>query len=813
MALLCFSAYAVPAKPGMRTITQADGTTITLRLIGDENFHSYVTADGLAVSRAADGNFYYRTATGLSSVVAHDAAMRSASESAFIADNLAEVNISTLAKASKKSSARRAAKRPAAKRASQVPSSGSPRVPVLLVQYSDVKFLNSDPKATFTSFFKSGSTSAYQYFYDQSNGKYTPQFDVYGPVTLSGTQATYGGNDSDGNDLKVCTMVAEACQALDGSVDFSQYDNDGDGECDVVIVLYAGVGEASSGEEDSVWPCQWWLSDDGSDYGRALTLDGTTVDKFAVFNELYDDGTKIDGIGTFCHEFSHCLDLPDFYDTEYGPHFGMSWWSLLDTGCYNNDGYTPIGYSAYEKNFMGWIDLEEATANTFYTLPVMNQKSAATDKAVKITNDKDSNEYYILENRAQQGWDKYIDAEGMMITHVTYSANAWTNNVVNNYSLQRMTIIPADGSLKLDKETYYGETYYSANLESLKGDLWPYGSATELTNTSSPAAKVNTGTYMNKPVTAITKNSDGTVSFWFMKSALPAVAAPTSLSATVESATAATISWEPGDQTDVTYTVEVSKHKDVTYQLVSSTNFDDGATGWTLVKGQTDSGDKFYLGSSNYAGSATSPSFTTDDEGKVTLIFTAKSYGSDTKVTAEISLNNAAGTAVLDKTSVSLTDTFTTYCVVLQGTPNSSATLTIANSAKKKRFYLESADIYTGDASEVASSKAPARVASDKLTFTGITDTKLRVSDLEENGTYDYRVCAVPVDTNSFDTSAWTEKAQFTLSGSTAITEIAGDNTDAAAEYFNLQGVRVVAPTAPGIYIRRQGNTATKIAL
>ena len=601
---LCLVAAAIPAKRGVRTFRQADGTTISLRLVGDEFSHSYLTSDGLAVSRQSDGNFHYLGVQGVSPVVAHDATARSAAEVSYLRANAADFGVAEVLKARRAASARKAPGRRVAPAADerQVPCIGSPRIPVILVQYRDYKFKDNDPNNTFTEFFSQVDVSANQYFSDQSNGMFTPQFDVYGPYDLSGNRRVYGGNDENGDDKGVGLMVAEGCLGLDNNIDFSQYDNNGDGECDVVIVLYAGDGEASSYADDceyAVWPCQWSLS--SSDYGKELNLDGTIVNKFAVFNELNgSDLSRIDGIGTFCHEFSHCLDLPDFYDTQYGPHFGMGDWSLMDGGSYNNDGYTPIGYSAYEKAFMGWIELEEAGENSFYTLPAMNQLSADTDKAVRITNAADPDEFYVLENRARRGWDAYMPAEGMLITHITYSAMAWKGNYVNDEDMQRVTPVPADNNLRVDKESYWGQTYYTVNQEDEKGDLWPGPGATELTDTSLPAAKVNSGGFMHKPVTEITRNADGTVSFWVMKTPLPAVAAPTGLDCEVISSTAVNVSWTAVDDSDVTYTLEIKQHKDI--ELLMSTDFTVNSHGWATSGFTEISPDGIRMGSSKAMG-------------------------------------------------------------------------------------------------------------------------------------------------------------------------------------------------------------------
>jgi hypothetical protein len=193
----------------------------------------------------------------------------------------------------------------------------------------------------------------------------------------------------------------------------------------------------------------------------------------------------------------------------------MGPWSLMHRGRYNNNNDSPIGFSAYEKEYLNWIDYVEAEPNTQYTLPIFNQKNADTDVAVRITNPEDPDEFYVLENRAKQGWDEYLPTEGLLITHVTFDQLAWENDTVNTGSIQRMTVIPADNSLLVNYNSEGG--YYRFDYEDSKGDLWPNGDATALTDTTLPAATVNTGGYMSQPVTDITRNDDGSISFWFMK--------------------------------------------------------------------------------------------------------------------------------------------------------------------------------------------------------------------------------------------------------------------------------------------------------
>ena len=519
-AMIGLGANAIPAKRSAVTVTQSDGTQITVTMVGDEWHHSFVTADGLTVQRAEGTNdFYYRTRDGITTQRAHAAADRTASELSFLAVQRDRLTMEAIATPTQQSKKARMNER---RRASQTPSLGSNRVPVILVQYKDIKFKNNHTLSTFQQQYQTGNQSVRQYFIDQSNEQYVPEYDIYGPYTLTNNRATYGGNDSQGNDKGVALMVGEAIDKAGAEIDWTKYDNDGNGEADVCIVVYAGVGEAQASYTvpSSVWPCQWSLSEGVkySDGTGTRKRNGITIDKFAVFCELNGDrdtSTKLDGVGTFCHEFSHCLGLPDFYKTTEGTsRYGMDAWDLMDYGCYNNDGDTPIGYNGYEKNFMGWLDYIEPVQNTKYTLPVLN---SGNDMAVKIQSPLHKDEYYVLENRAKQGWDQYIEDEGMMVTHVTYVASRWEDNTVNNNAVQLFTIIPADGqcSSSNNNNDLYGETNH------------------ELTDTSSPAAGLNmkangslassTGAAgkMGQPLTEINLENDGTVTFWYMKSDEP----------------------------------------------------------------------------------------------------------------------------------------------------------------------------------------------------------------------------------------------------------------------------------------------------
>ena len=558
--------WAVPAKRITMEVKQPDGSVLTLTQGGDEYFSYLMTEDGVMVKRINDAYYYLSVVNGEVqplSYLAHEKSMRSVEEERIVemlpsSAEIFEVALREGARARRQ----RAAK---AQKTAEVPSVGEVSVPVLLVQYTDVKFSSSDPKTTFEGHIngddykdEGGYGSVKEYFEDQSEGKFVPKFDVFGPITLGNKMEHYGGNDVNGEDKNARAMISEACKIANSqeNIDFSRYDNDGDGYVDIVYVIYAGYGEASNINvlENTIWPHQWNLE-------TGLDLDGVKVSKYACNNELNGyQGSTIDGIGTFCHEFSHCLGLPDFYPTNNTNAFGMESWSLMHYGNYSNNGRTPCGYTGYEKEFLGWKELVVLDAPTDVTLLPTNEGGVS----YKIVNDANPDEYYVVENRKRTKWDQFLPAEGMLVIHVDYKASEWQNNFVNNYpEHQRMTIIPADN--KLTKESQSGDTYPGTTGN------------TELTSTSKPAATVYMGDYMGKDITDISMN-DGVVTFSFMKGALPV---PVQHEATEVTSSGFTMSWDPAPGVQE-YEVQLAILEENPYMLDEDFN--------NVTKGNTDIG-------------------------------------------------------------------------------------------------------------------------------------------------------------------------------------------------------------------------------
>ena len=438
------SVWAIPARRGAIVRTQPDGSEIVVYQHGDEFFHWETNEKGEWLTLDKDG--FYQVTEALSKEAI--AAKRAASP----------LHI-------------------APKEEVATPLNIAPRGLIILVNFADLAFTetieemdsmhNAKNYTRDYEYVYRGNTyqvssegSARQYFYDASFGQYNPQFDVIGPVTVSREYAYYGKNNVNTQfDQRPWEMVKEACVIADTllDVDFTQYDNDNDEIVDFVYVIYAGYGEADGGGANTIWPHSYQLSAAGA----YCQVDGVRVDLYACGNEIDYYTKKHTGIGTFCHEFSHVLGLPDLYTTDVHTHKTLGEWSILDYGPYNNDGTTPPAYSAYERFFMGWLTPEVIVDSANIRLEELNSSQRALlisteDKHNLIGNDPKSTRFYLLENRQQQGWDTYLPGHGLMLTYVQYNATRWQENTVNNTSRSMgVDLIEADGKTPNSSGTGY----------------------------------------------------------------------------------------------------------------------------------------------------------------------------------------------------------------------------------------------------------------------------------------------------------------------------------------------------------------------
>lgn len=441
-----------PARPALHKTVFSDGSTVTYRVVGDEFFHYTLSEDGYPLVKEGD-NFYFATndATGKlvsSGVRALDPDQRSLATNTFLADLDSESIINRAAKASEASPSRANApsRVPANMKDGAFPAIGSPRCLVVLVNYYDVKFTIDEPKTYFTNLLSSDNFSDYgatgsvrDYFKTASNGVFTPTFDVYGPIDLPRRQAYYGGDTTTSQDPYAHEMAIDACNILsEQGVDLSVYDTDDDGYIDNIYIFYAGMGQSydSNKYKDTVWPHSWDIEYAVTD--KSYTYNGKILNHYACSPEFDRPGYP-DGLGTFCHEFSHVLGLPDLYTTDYSTAITPDSWSVLDVGCYLNDSRTPPTYSTFERMSLGWMTPLELTTAGDYILDPLE----ASGQSYIIATDKE-NEFFVLENRQKEGWDSYLAGHGMLIWHIDYNESYWHNNTVNNNRMhQHVDVVEA----------------------------------------------------------------------------------------------------------------------------------------------------------------------------------------------------------------------------------------------------------------------------------------------------------------------------------------------------------------------------------
>lgn len=532
LLVVCFvqATFAIPAYPKPLKVKQADGSWITIQMHGDEHGHYVMTSDGIPlVFNAQLRNYEYADwkngEVQASGIKATEASDRSAQVKKFIESQdksaiLESFKRARLQQLQQVFSARRNASlknginsasplsavsslvsrsssNPQEEKLNNFPTTGEVHSLVILVQFADTKFstVGSDAHQFFNSMLnKPGFTysngangSARDFYVNSSNGKFQPQFDVIGPVTLPKKYSYYGANKGSSTDNPVALeeFVREACTLADPLVDFSQYDHNQDGFIDNIYFFYAGKGEADSGDGNAIWPHSAYYADIAKEAGvtqKSLKLDGIEVGNYTCSNEI--NGTIITpqpaGIGTFVHEFGHVLGLADHYDIYNGmATFTPGSFDTMDRASYNNNGNTPAAFSAYERACLGWLDLTvlKNGVDTLNVLPDLNDSNKAYMVPVGGTNDQ---EYFIMENRQQKGWDAFIPGHGMLLWHIDYDAKAWEKNELNiTGTHQRVDIVEADN--KLTDNTRSGDPFPgTSNVTQCNLTSWAGGKVMSL---------------------------------------------------------------------------------------------------------------------------------------------------------------------------------------------------------------------------------------------------------------------------------------------------------------------------------------------
>lgn len=512
---------AVKAYPFPIETEQPDGEKITIQLHGDEHFHYITSGDNYVILKNEEGYYTFAEMSNAGEIIPGKYK---------VTNNSLKINKTGVIKSddtgfiqyAKSRTSEQLAKNDLLKSSSASTISGKMKGLVILVSFSDVDFSISNTNTAFTNllnqqgYSENGATgSARDYYIDNSDGIFTPEFDVYGPVKLSQKMEYYGANDKNGDDVNPQQMIVDACKLANQTypgLNFADYDNDKDGWVDNVFVFYAGYNEAEGGGVNTVWPHQYNV------YSNNVTLDGVRLVYYACTSELRGkSGTTMCGIGTFTHEFSHTMGLPDFYDADgstNGEGTGIGYWSVMDVGNYLNNGRTPPNMIAMEKYMLGWMTptvlspTEEA--QTIHINPISSNESY-------IINSPTENEYFIIENRKKNDkWDQYIRGEGLLIYHVDMSSTLNLTTTKETTSAKKLW--EAKTPNIIGNHQCFDLLRAVPNTSDYTEMPFPTGNINAITDYTNPNLMSWLGQQSGVAITDITRNgNDGVVTFTFKK--------------------------------------------------------------------------------------------------------------------------------------------------------------------------------------------------------------------------------------------------------------------------------------------------------
>lgn len=525
--------YAIPAYPGLLKFLQPDGTVIDGYLHGDEWMHFATTTDGYTIMQDANQRYVYASVQDGKLVptaqVAHNVGMRTAQENTF----LKGVQKMLMPAAVKHDIATSQFTRRATIHDKVHYDYNKFRGLVILVNYTDRQFsypisvidsmINQENFAGFMSLdtvpqFQPCTGSVRDYFNAVSDGQFKPKFDVVGPVNVS-RRSTYVNQYNNAQ-----TLFKEVLDSANALVDYSKYDTDSDGVVDMVFFIVAGPG-SHFGNGNTLWPHASVIEGktlDGVTFGRyACSVELRGIENMSNYPELAGNPEyklQLDGIGTICHEFSHVLGLRDEYDANYStngkcPHPGD--WSIMASGSYLNMSRTPCGYSLLERYQAGFSTPEPITASGNYSL----DNIMTSNRGYRIDTPQDD-EFFLLENRQQEGWDQYLPGHGMLIFRVdSTNVTAWANNQINNdASHPYYELLRAGGEVKNPSTNSSASLLLDEPSDPFPGTK----NITAIDNNTTPSLKTWAGLENEVSLSDIQEN-DGKITFKATKVDIPEI--------------------------------------------------------------------------------------------------------------------------------------------------------------------------------------------------------------------------------------------------------------------------------------------------
>ena len=476
---LVIPANARPAAPGFQTVSNKDGSSVSIRHFGDEHYFYTETSDGFLVTGNGDGSYVYVGEDGTASdVIAKNPADRTTEEKTFLNGlnqeavhqkhqelnggrfpdenelNEQEFSHAPLMSYNQNGVSAVMLRRPTSERWTK----GERWFPVLLIGTTDKAAGDS---AAFYNFLNqpgynvnNNVGSLRDYFLYVSDSMFSPHFDVY-PITLNKALTAYGTGDNFKEGQFTADGINELVKRSDFKANAGKYCSK-NSEVDGFIFLFPGMEEDALKQSELFWGHQFWMQSNGSSSGwfpSAYKAGGYTFDKY-LFIAQYADASrnsKINKMGIFAHEFSHVMGLNDHYgkDANNRQVDGPGIYDIMSLGMYNgtkfNEGNAPMGYSAYEKEIMGWLKLTELEADKVYSL-----KKLSKMQAYSVTNPNHNDEYYIVEYRPAESYDSYIKSSlswnqrgnGVYVWYIDYDQKicVTNNNANGDINHQRVAI-------------------------------------------------------------------------------------------------------------------------------------------------------------------------------------------------------------------------------------------------------------------------------------------------------------------------------------------------------------------------------------
>ncbi len=517
-----------PASPEVFTVKQPDGRSLDMRIIGNRNFNYNTTEDGYVIVKNESGYYVYGEQNNddewvPSKVVARNAADRSKSDKNFLKNYQSSKKfdaryVKYLSKAQAADIAE--AESDGEHIQKTMPTKGAFRALVILVNYKDLPMIVDNPQESFNTMLneKGYGTygSAHDYFTESSMGQFTPTFDVVGPFTLPQNMQYYGGKSGDIEDAHPEIMVKDACKlAYENGVNFANYDLDNDGIVDNVFVIYAGNSPAEGGSSDNIWPHNGEVGDYKSVYN------GKTVFHYGCAPELRGSDhvkSNLTGIGTFCHEFSHALGIPDLYCTTQNKNLipdYVGWHDIMSMGYFRKQGQCPPTFNAIHRYMVGWATpttiSKPGDSYTLRPLSTSNESFVFSNENVDLSKGMPTESFfYIMENRQNIGFDTSLPGHGLLLWRIYYKRMYWTNNQVNGYWQPLCAVMPADNTPSyLDAIEGWDSDYFPGTQNITSYTPTTYNDKSALTN-------INGGNNIHRPFSNVTENADKSISFSFM---------------------------------------------------------------------------------------------------------------------------------------------------------------------------------------------------------------------------------------------------------------------------------------------------------